>query len=96
MAHFTNGGLVHFSPLMEKIPEGIKQLALVKDSAKFLVRATTGWGWRSLNEWWGKRRARNFWRPFLSRDLRIMLGSFGEFNDLNALAFSEWAMQSAW
>jgi hypothetical protein len=66
---------------MEKAVQGIKQLDLVKDSAKFLIGTAAGWIWKLLYDRWKMRKALDFWRPFLAKDLRIVLGRFGEFDD---------------
>jgi hypothetical protein len=54
---------------------------LIKDAAKFLVGAATGWVLKVIRDRWRTRKARSFWRPFLSSDLRLVIGRFGEFRD---------------
>ena len=78
---------MHLPPLLEKIVQGIKQLDLVKNSAKFLFGTAAGWVWKLLYDRWKKRKARNFWRPFLSKDLRIVVGRFREFEDFEPSGF---------
>lgn len=54
-------------------------LDLMKDGAKFLIGAGAGWVLRKGTERWRTRHARSFWRPFLSDDLYLVVGSFPEF-----------------
>ncbi|HEY2498384.1 MAG TPA: hypothetical protein VGK24_15070 [Candidatus Angelobacter sp.] len=56
-------------------------LDLMKDCAKFLIGAGAGWILRTARERWRTRNARSFWRPFLSDDLCIVVGSFHEFKN---------------
>ncbi len=52
---------------------------LIKDAAKFLIGAAAGWALKVSRDRWRTRNARSFWRPFLSNDLRLVIGCFREF-----------------
>ena len=54
---------------------------LTKDGAKFLVGAAAGWVLKVGRDRLRTRRVRAFWRPFISDDLRIVVGGFQEFRD---------------
>jgi hypothetical protein len=46
------------------------------------------WAWKMLyDRWWKTRKPRKFWRPFLSEDLHIVLGRFGEFEEFERSGF---------
>ncbi len=76
------------SPVVEKFVRGIEQLDLLKDGVKFLIGTAAGWAWKMLyDRWWKTRKARKFWRPFLSKDLHIVLGRFGEFEEFERSGF---------
>jgi hypothetical protein len=70
----------HFS--WDAIVSGIKaqahSLALdqPKDLAKYIVAAAAGWLLKFVRDRWRTRHARRFWRPFLSADLRVVVGRF--------------------
>lgn len=53
---------------------------LVKDGAEFLIGAAAGWALKVARDRWRTRNARSFWRPFLSDDLRLAIGRFGDFS----------------
>ncbi|MBZ5510011.1 MAG: hypothetical protein LAN70_02465 [Acidobacteriia bacterium] len=52
---------------------------LAKEAAKYLVVAAAGWVLNSGKRWWGTRPARAFWHPFISDDLRLVVGHFEQF-----------------
>ena len=54
---------------------------VTKDAVKYLLATGAGWLLKTASDRWRTRRARSFWRPFLSDDLRLVIGRFGEFND---------------
>lgn len=52
---------------------------LIKDAVKFLIGVAAGWVLKVARDRWRTRKAHSFWRPFLSGDLRLVVGRFGEF-----------------
>ena len=61
---------------------------LLKDAVKFLVGAAAGWALKVGRDRWRSRRARAFWRPFLTDDLCIVVGRFQkEFKDFERSGF---------
>lgn len=60
---------------------------LTKDGAKFLIGTAAGWTLKVARDRLRTRKARAFWRPFLSKDLRIVVGRFREFKDFERSGF---------
>jgi hypothetical protein len=58
--------------------KAIMQLDLLKEFIKTAVIAAAGWFLKVVFDWWKRRKARKFWRPFLRDDLLIVLGYFGD------------------
>lgn len=54
---------------------------LAKESGKYLIGAAAGWLLKAGGDRWRTRRARTFWRPFLSKDVRIVIGRFENFKN---------------
>ena len=52
---------------------------LTKDAVKFLLGTGAGWALKTGRDRWRTRKARTFWRPFLTNDLRLVIGRFLEF-----------------
>lgn len=52
---------------------------LTKDAAKALISAGTGWALKGVYDRFRTRKARSFWKPFLSKDLRLVVGPFRQF-----------------
>jgi hypothetical protein len=53
---------------------------LMKEGAKYLIGAAAPWVGKVGYDWWRTRPARAFWRPFISNDLRLVLGGFEDKN----------------
>ena len=72
---------MQFQSLFDRAILELKQLDLVKDALKFVVASAAGWVWKIAYDRWKARKARRFWRSFLSKELRIVVGRFGEFDE---------------
>jgi hypothetical protein len=52
---------------------------LIKDGVKFLIGGAARWALKVARDHWRTRNAHSFWRPFLSNDVRLVIGRFGQF-----------------
>src|ERR1700693_4248616 len=48
------------------------------------ISAISSKGFRDIRRWWVYRKARRFWRPLVSGDLKIVLGRFTRFGEWDA------------
>jgi hypothetical protein len=53
---------------------------LTKDAIKVSLGAVVGWVVKVIRDRWRTRKARAFWRPFLSSDPLLVVGRFGDFD----------------
>ncbi len=60
---------------------------MTKDAAKFLIGAAAGCTLKVTRDRWRTRRARAFWHPFLSDDVRLVIGRFGQVRHFDLLKF---------
>jgi hypothetical protein len=58
-----------------------------KEVAKFLIGAGGGWVLKIGHDRWNTRRARAFWRPFLSSDVRLVIGRFDKIRNVDVRRF---------
>jgi hypothetical protein len=67
-----------FHDIFAKAWKAIVQLDLLKEAIKTAVIGAAGWFLKVAFDWWKRRKAREFWRPFLRDDLLIVLGYFSD------------------
>ena len=69
-------------PIIKELVQFIKthlsdvEWDMTKDGVKFAVGAAIGWILKILRDRWRTRRAHSFWRPFLTGDVRLVIGRF--------------------